>query len=249
MSEFRATERHTRGREISVLLSLLGLYVAIIFIVSSPVLQGDEGGYVENATRMLRGQAVTPEDLRLWWGPGYPFVLLPFVAFGAPWIAAKLLNAVFLVGAISYVYALLSRYLTRRPALITTVCLGLYPPLMRDARNKSRIPRNLSDVRLHISSLFFIQPAKPIPSAFFRRFRVSCLLGADQSVFRLRNCHFPRDLACDVDLEASAHSRTNSSHSAARNDSVCSIPGAYIPGYRGERDSIGELPAGCNSTG
>src|SRR6266404_1115213 len=118
--------------QILVLLPLLALYLTIVIIASSPTLEGDDGGYAYNATRMLRGPAVSPQDLRLWWGPGYPFILIPFIALGLPWIAAKLLNAVLLFGAILYVYALLRRYIPRSPALIITLCLGLYPPLMRD---------------------------------------------------------------------------------------------------------------------
>jgi hypothetical protein len=118
--------------QIAELVSLLSLYLAIVFIASSPIFEGDEGGYVENATRMLRGPAASAHDLRLWWGPGYPVVLLPFIALGLPWIAAKLLNAIFLFGAITYFFSLLRRYIGGRAALITTLCFGLYPPLMRD---------------------------------------------------------------------------------------------------------------------
>src|SRR6266576_898080 len=119
------------ARQISVLLPLLAYYLVVVVIASSSAFMGDDGGYVYNATRMVHGPAVSPQDLRLWWGPGYPFVLVPFVVFGLPWIAAKLLNALFLFGAILYFYALLRRYIAGSTALIITLCLGLYPPLMR----------------------------------------------------------------------------------------------------------------------
>ena len=115
----------------ALLLSLLALYLVIVMVASSNVFEGDEGGYVYNATRMVHGPAVSPQDLRLWWGPGYPLFLIPFIVIGAPWIVVKLLNAVLLFGAIIYFYALLRRYLLPTPALIVTLCLGLYPPLMR----------------------------------------------------------------------------------------------------------------------
>ncbi len=99
------------ARQISVLLPLLAYYLVVVVIASSSAFMGDDGGYVYNATRMVHGPAVSPQDLRLWWGPGYPFVLVPFVVFGLPWIAAKLLNALFLFGAILYFYALLRRYI------------------------------------------------------------------------------------------------------------------------------------------
>jgi hypothetical protein len=129
---YHTEERHRRAAaQISVLLPLLVLYLAIVVILPSSSFQGDEGGYVYNATRMVYGPAFTPQDPRLWWGPGYPLFLIPFVVFRLPWLAAKLLNAVFIWGAIIYFYALLRRYIPTTTALIVTLCLGLYPPLMR----------------------------------------------------------------------------------------------------------------------
>src|SRR6266404_382684 len=116
----------------ALLYSLAGLYLVIVIVASSAAFEGDEAGYVYNATRMIRGPAVSPQDLRLWWGPGYPILLIPFIVLGVPWIVVKLLNVVFLFGAILYCYALLRRYLDRRTALIITFYLGLYPPFMRD---------------------------------------------------------------------------------------------------------------------
>ena len=71
------------------------------------------------------------QDLRYWWGPGYPLVLAPFALFGWPWLAAKLLNALFLAGAIAYVGAVVYRYTPGPTWLAVTLSLGLYPPLMR----------------------------------------------------------------------------------------------------------------------
>jgi hypothetical protein len=115
----------------ALLLSLVGFYLVIVFIASSATFEGDEGGYVYNATRMIYGPAVSLQDLRLWWGPGYPLTLIPFIVLGVPLIVVKLLNAVFLFGAIMYCYALLRRYVDPTAALIITLCLGLYPPFMR----------------------------------------------------------------------------------------------------------------------
>jgi hypothetical protein len=139
---FSLVSRHgaslaTPARQFSVLLPLLVLYLVVVLFASSPDFQGDEGGYAGNAIRMVHGPAVSPHDLRLWWGPGYPLVLVPFVLLGLPWIAAKLLNAVFLFGAITYFYALLKRYIPGPAALIATLCLGLYPPLMREVHHLS----------------------------------------------------------------------------------------------------------------
>lgn len=122
-------------RNSAVLLPLLGLYLAIAVIASCPTFEGDESGYVENASRIVHGPAVSPQDLRLWWGPGYSFVLVPFIVLRLPWIAAKCLNAGFLFGAIIYFYGLIRRYIAGTAALVTTLALGLYPPLMRDVNH------------------------------------------------------------------------------------------------------------------
>ena len=115
---------------IGVFLPLLSLYLVIAVIASSPAFVGDEDGYVENASRMVHGQAVSPQDLRLWWGPGYPFVLVPFIVFRLPWIVAKCLNAGFLFGAVIYFYRLIQRYIPGTAALVITFALGLYLPFM-----------------------------------------------------------------------------------------------------------------------
>jgi len=127
------------NRQSVTLLSLLVVYVAIVLIGSSPGFDGgDEGGYVAYALRIAH---VPPsqdlrlwwgaQDLRYWWGPGYPLVLAPFALFGWPWLAAKLLNACLLVGALAYVGAVVKRYTNRATWLAVTLCVGLSPPFMQ----------------------------------------------------------------------------------------------------------------------
>lgn len=128
---------------IGVFGFLFILYLVISVIASSPAFVRDEPGYVGNASRMVHGPAVSPQilrgiapsslqDLRLWWGPGYTFVLVPFIVFRLPWIVAKCFNAGFLFGAIIYFYLLIQRYIPRTAALVITFALGLYPPFVRE---------------------------------------------------------------------------------------------------------------------
>jgi hypothetical protein len=116
----------------AALLPLLALYTAVVLLGARPEFGGDEGGYVENAKRMLFGPPVTPEDLRLWWGPGYPMTLAPFAALGLPWILAKLLNAAFLFGAILFFRATVARHIGAGAATVTALILGVYPPFLRE---------------------------------------------------------------------------------------------------------------------
>jgi hypothetical protein len=125
-------ERSNGLRQFCVLLPLFGLYLAVAILASKPQFEGDESGFVGNAGRMVGRPDPSTQDLRLWWGPGYPLVLVPFLVFRLPWIAAKCLNAGFLFGAILYFYGLLRRYIAGSAALVTSLALGLYPPLMRE---------------------------------------------------------------------------------------------------------------------
>ncbi len=126
-------------RQSLAVLSLLVVYVAIVSIGFSPTFNGgDEGGYVAYAMRIAH---VPPsqdlrlwwgtQDLRYWWGPGYPLVLAPFAFFRWPWLAAKLLNAFFLAGALTYLGAVVKQYTRGTTWLAVTLCLGLYPPFMQ----------------------------------------------------------------------------------------------------------------------
>jgi hypothetical protein len=128
----RASRYQTAFAQMAVLLPLLALYLTVALVASSPTFAGDESGYVTNATRMLRTPTVLRQDIRLWWGPGYPLVLVPFIVLRFPWIVAKCVNAAFLFGAIVYFFRLTRRYLARNAALLTTLSLGLYPPFLRE---------------------------------------------------------------------------------------------------------------------
>jgi hypothetical protein len=128
-----------RYRRIALLL-LFAFFIALVIIASVSTFEGDEGGYVYNATRMLNGPPVSAQDLRLWWGPGYPLVLIPFILVRAPWIIVKLFNALLLIGAIAYLSLLLQRYAAPKTALIITVLAGFYPPFMRDIHRLSPEP-------------------------------------------------------------------------------------------------------------
>ena len=124
-------------RQYVFLLALLVVYASIVVLASSPVFDGgDEGGYVAYAMR-IAGVHETSQDLRLWWGaqdlrywwgPGYPLILAPFAFFGWPWLAAKLLNALFLAGAMAYAGAVVYRYTSGSVVMLS---MGLYPPMMR----------------------------------------------------------------------------------------------------------------------
>jgi hypothetical protein len=117
-------------RQISKLLPLLLLYLALVVLLSTDTFQIDESYYLGYAKRLA--QQSDSSHLTLWWGPGYPIVLIPFAALDLPLLAARLMNAFFLFGALMYFYGTVSLYIQERYSLLLTYILGLYPPLMRE---------------------------------------------------------------------------------------------------------------------
>src|ERR1044071_2556567 len=111
-------------------LLLLLLYIPLIILLASSDFVNDEASYATFATQLAQG-IQSYGKMTLWWGPGYPLVLTPFVLLNLPWLAAKLLNALFLVGAIVYLYKTLSLYVDTKYATIITLILAVYPPLFR----------------------------------------------------------------------------------------------------------------------
>lgn len=121
-----------KGKVVLKLLPLLLLYILVVFIFSSNSFQGDETDYVASAHRLAQGHYSTQENIQLWHGPGYPFVLLPFVLLNSSWFMAKILNAIFLFSAVFYFYQTLRLYLQQDYALVFSYILGLYPPFLRE---------------------------------------------------------------------------------------------------------------------
>jgi len=113
------------------LLPLLLFYIVIIMIFSSKTFVGDENGYIKIAKHLI-GYSNSPDNISLWWGPGYPIILTPFIFFKIPWIWARLLNALFLFSAIIYFHKTLTFWLSNVHATIFTYLLGMYPPFIRE---------------------------------------------------------------------------------------------------------------------
>jgi hypothetical protein len=113
------------------LLPLLVLYVLIVLLVSSNVIDHDQLRYVGFANNLAHGYYTSRDHINLSSGPGYPILLLPFVLLNLPWVAAKLLNALLLFMAILYFHGTLRFYVNERPALYFSYLLGVYLPFLR----------------------------------------------------------------------------------------------------------------------
>jgi len=110
------------------LTPLFFLYLVIILLISDSPLANDELRYWMFAENLSRGYYSPLPEISLWNGPGYPLVLLPFVFLKLPLIWVRLINALFLFGAVLYFYNTLKLYSARRPAFWVSCLFGLFPP-------------------------------------------------------------------------------------------------------------------------
>ncbi len=118
-------------RDMKQFSPLLLLYIAVVLIAGSNSLWADESHYVMFATNLSHGYYSPVDNINLWYGPGYPVILVPFVILNLPWIAAKLLNPLFLFMAVVYFCRTLRLYMQDRHALLFSYALGLYYPFLR----------------------------------------------------------------------------------------------------------------------
>jgi len=112
-------------------LVILLLVYFVLIASSNQSLEGDEFRYLRYASDMVEGSYTDANNPDLTNGPGYPIVLLPFVAFNIPLLVPKLLNGIFVFIGILYFYQTLKIFVKQRYALIFSVVLGVYPPLLR----------------------------------------------------------------------------------------------------------------------
>lgn len=103
-------------------------YIYDIFLNKWPKLYGDEIRYVDFAHNLIHGfYSPPPPHINLWNGPGYPLMLLPFIALKVPVIYITLLNALYQYTAIVFLYKALKLISNNRIALIFSLLLGIYP--------------------------------------------------------------------------------------------------------------------------
>lgn len=108
-------------------LPFLIIFVAIVLKMNNDALLGDEGRYLTFARNLLNGfYSPPPPDINLWNGPGYPFILMPFVALRLPLISITLLNAVFYYLSIVLLFKALRYFVSYKKSLAFSVFWGLY---------------------------------------------------------------------------------------------------------------------------
>ncbi len=93
-----------------------------------PTLYGDEIRYVDFAHNLLHGFYSPPApNINLWNGPGYPLMLLPFIALHVPALYITLMNAVYQYLAVVFLYKTLKLVANHKIAATCGLLFAIYP--------------------------------------------------------------------------------------------------------------------------
>jgi len=109
-------------------LPFLVLYVFYVLRFHTDAMEGDESRYIQFAQNLLQGfYSPAYPKIDLINGPGYPILLVPFVALKLPLISTTLFNAVLHYLSIVWLYkCILLITDSVRKSLIVAVCWGCY---------------------------------------------------------------------------------------------------------------------------
>jgi len=108
-------------------LPFLILYVLIIINFPTNGNVGDEGRYLMFARHLLNGfYSPPPPNIDLGNGPGYPIIIVPFLALHLPLISITILNAIFYYFSLIFLFKCLKKISTTRIALILSLFWGFY---------------------------------------------------------------------------------------------------------------------------
>lgn len=109
-------------------LPFLVIYILYVICFHTDQMEGDEARYVQFAQNLLHGFYSPPyPNVDLINGPGYPILLLPFVALKLPLITITLLNAVLHFLSVVFVYKSIQLLTSSfKLSLLAAVCWGCY---------------------------------------------------------------------------------------------------------------------------
>lgn len=123
----------TRRLEFLLFGGVLVFYVLVTFLANRPDLIWDEGRYLDYALNLTRGSYVTLEKPDIVNGPGYPLVLAPFVHWKAPFLAMRMVNALFMALGAWFTFRAVLPYTGKGWALAVALVTAFHPSLIRTA--------------------------------------------------------------------------------------------------------------------
>lgn len=163
-------------RAALLLLPLLALYTVVLAVTySAPGETGDEPNYLEFASNLTRGFYTdnTTRDVwpaagpDLWFGPGLPLLLSPFVVLNLPLAALRwLAGPLCLYLAVVMFYRLMIHYVGPRSALLVALALGFYWPFYTTFSHIHSEPLVILLLNLSMSStVIYLRAGKRINGA------------------------------------------------------------------------------------
>jgi len=122
-------ERLMKLNPFLLFLPFLFLFILFVLKFSTNEMIFDERSYFQFAKNLTHGfYSPPPPDISLWYGPGYPLFLIPFVYFNSPLIILKLFNAFFFYSSVVFLFLTLKRYVSPSNSLIIASFWALYFP-------------------------------------------------------------------------------------------------------------------------
>lgn len=121
----------SRALGFVLFFATLLIYLAATLVADRPDLIWDEARYKWFATSLTHGTYCTPEKPDVINGPGYPLVLAPLIAAGAPLIVLRGLNAVFMALAVLFTFRAVWPYAGKKWALGIALLTALHPSVLR----------------------------------------------------------------------------------------------------------------------
>lgn len=118
----------------NLLIYITSIYIGIFFALFftgkiSEQCLADECGYIQFSINLINGFYSAPApDINLWWGPGYPIFLIPFVALGLDRTAIVFINFLISLLIIILLYKTSRQYLSIRYSKIVAAVWCLYYP-------------------------------------------------------------------------------------------------------------------------
>lgn len=111
-----------------IFFPFLVLYIVLIVLLSQSAFVGDESRYIMFAENLTNGFfSPPPPAVDLGNSPGYPLILVPFVALNLPLIFIKLLNAVFYYFSIVFIFKALSQVVSLKTSIVFSLIWAVYP--------------------------------------------------------------------------------------------------------------------------
>ncbi|MBK7031321.1 MAG: glycosyltransferase family 39 protein [Bacteroidales bacterium] len=102
------------------------IFIVFVIVFRGRITEGDQMGYLFFANNLLHGFYSPPApDINLWWGPGYPILLMPFVFFKVPQAGILILNAVLQYLSIVFLFKALVKMIPFSKAMIFSLFWAL----------------------------------------------------------------------------------------------------------------------------